>query len=168
MRFFRRDKVTAQARAAFDAQPGERVLGAAQSTGDHRGWVVATDRALVLGRNARIPWVNIVRASWSSPVMEVVYQEVSAGPTTLIRLQMNDPGRVSIVVRDRVTASVVSAQHVALCDDGSGARMVSRRDPVTGAVTWAVVFDVGLDPNDPDLRARAQAALADLRGTLGL
>lgn len=168
MKFFGRDKVTAAARASFDAEPGERVLGAAQSTGDHRGWVVATDRALVLGRNARIPWVKVVRAGWNSPVMEVVYQEVSAGPTKVIRLHMADPGRVSIVVRDRVTASVVSQQHVPLQEDGKGARMVSRRDPVTGAVTWAVVFDVGLDPADPVLLDKAQAALADLRGTLGL
>ena len=168
MKFFGRDKVPAEARTAFDAEPGERVLGAAKSGGDHRGWVIATDRALVLGRNARIPWVKIIRAGWNSPVMEVSYQEVSAGPTKILRLVMEDPGRVTIVVRDRVTASVVSAQHVPLNDDGTGARMVSRRDPVTGAVTWAVVFDVGLDPTDEVLRAKAQTALDDLRATLGL
>lgn len=168
MKFFRRDKVTAEALAAFDAEPGERVLGAAQSTGDYRGWVLATDRALVLGRTSRIPWIKVVRAAWNAPVMEVVFQEVSAGPTKILRLVMADPGRVSLVVRDRVTASVVSQQHVPLREDGKGARMVSRRDPITGAVTWAVVFDVGLDPHDPELKARAEQALAQLRGALGL
>ena len=166
--FWRKDKIPAEALAAFDAQADERVLGAAQSTGDHRGWVLATDRALVLGRNVRIPWIRVVRAGWNAPVMEVLYQEVSAGPTKLVRLVMQDPGKVSVVVRDRVTASVVSQQHVPLVEDGTGARMVSRRDPVTGEVTWAVVFDVGLDPGDPDLRAKAEAALTDLRATLGL
>ena len=168
--FFRRNAVPADVLSSADLEPGENVLGWAEVAGDHRGHALTTDRAIVLvgGVQQRIPYVRVIRAAWNTPALELVVQDTSGGPTRMVRLMMQDPGKVPLVVRDRVTASVVSQQHVPLREDGKGARMVSRRDPVTKEIRWAVVFDTGLDPSDPALRAAADAALAELKGQLGL
>ena len=47
-----------------------------------------------------------------------------------------------------------------------GARIVARR--AGEGLRWTVTFDPGLDPSDPALRAEADAALAELRSTLGV
>jgi hypothetical protein len=154
--------------AAIEMRRRERIIGWAASTGDHRGSVVATNFALILVGGTHIPYDRVIRAGWEEPVLEVVVQMESGAPTTTLRLIMTAPGSVPVAVRDRVTASVLSQQHVPLRQDGKGARLVARKDIETGQVRWAVVFDVGLDPADPDLRAAADAALLNLRNSLGL
>jgi hypothetical protein len=49
-----------------------------------------------------------------------------------------------------------------------GARFVARRVAGSSELRWSVVFDVGLDPADPDLRRRADAILGELRTSLGV
>jgi hypothetical protein len=71
------------------------------------------------------------------------------------------------VVRERVNASIVVQHHAALVGD-AGARLVARRIPGSTDLRWSVVFDPGLDPSDPDLRARADEALTALRSALGI
>jgi len=71
------------------------------------------------------------------------------------------------VVNERVKASVVVQHHVPLRGD-KGVRIVARRVPGGTDVTWRVTFDPGLDPQDPALRADAEAALAEVRTTMGL
>ncbi|MBK9740539.1 MAG: hypothetical protein IPO93_13745 [Actinobacteria bacterium] len=70
-------------------------------------------------------------------------------------------------VRDRVTASVVISDRVAL-GEGAKALLVARRGSDDGEIRWSVVFDAGLDPRDPTLRAAADEALAQLRDSLGI
>ncbi len=70
-------------------------------------------------------------------------------------------------MRERVTASIV-IQHHALLDGDLGARFVARRVPGSVDLRWSVVFDAGLDPRSPDLRRRADTALAELRTSLGV
>lgn len=151
-------------------QPGERVLAWATCAGDVHGHVIGSDLAMVLvgAEVTRLPWDRVIRAAWSDPVMELLIQPEPAGPTRPMRLVMTDAGRVPLVVRDRVTASVVAQHHVALTDAGQGVRLLARKEPGSGQVRWIVLFDTGLDPQDPDLRARADAALAQLRTSLGL
>lgn len=152
---------------------GERLLGWGESTGDHNGAVVATNLAFRLPGLTRlpverIPWDRVIRAAWDDPVQELTVQLESGTPTTTLRLVMPGATSVPLVVRDRVTASVVAQEHVPLLPDGLGARMVARREPGTGRMRWAVVFDSGVDARDPAIRAMADEALARVRGSLGL
>lgn len=138
--------------------PGERIL--AWATGD-RGLVVATQDGLYLPELGPTAWVNIHRAAWDEPVLEIVI-----GSRTH-REVLNVANGVPAIVFDRVTASVLLEHYVQLFSDG-GARLIARRTPGAERVTWRVVFDAGLDPTDPRVRAAADEALAELRRQTGL
>jgi hypothetical protein len=161
------------ARASLTLVDGERPIAWASGPGSSAGdpaYVVATDRALHVGAlwsPSRIPWDRIVKAGWDDPVLELVVQPQPGGRSEVVRLRIDEAGEVPVVVRERVTASIVVQQHLEL-DAEKGALAVARRDSDTGELRWAVVFDPGLDPADPRLRARADAALADLRSQLGV
>jgi hypothetical protein len=71
------------------------------------------------------------------------------------------------VIRERVNASIVVQRRIELVGE-RGARFVARREPGTTDLRWSVVFDAGLDPSDPELRRRADEALAALRVSLGV
>jgi hypothetical protein len=78
-----------------------------------------------------------------------------------------DIGTIAGVVRERVNASIVVQDRITL-SGRAGARVVARRVPGSTDLRWSVVFDPGLDPGDPALRAAADAALAELRASLGV
>ncbi|TAK68959.1 MAG: hypothetical protein EPO13_09375 [Actinomycetota bacterium] len=150
--------------------PGERVLAWATlpRAGRARSYAVATQRALhaeVLP-TGRVPWDAVVRASWDEPWLDVLVDVAGAGRRR-VRLELTEPGEVPVVVRERVNASIVVAQRVELRDN-AGARLVGRRGSDDGVLRWDVVFDAGLDPQDPMLRDLAEAALAELRSGWGV
>ena len=88
-------------------------------------------------------------------------------PGGLVRVVLDAPGNIPEVVNERVKASVLVQQHVALIGD-KGVRLVARRKPGDTAIMWRVTFDAGVDANDPAVRAAADDALAELRASLGL
>lgn len=124
------------------------------------GWLVATRDRLLLPDGDEVTWDRVIRATWDTPVLELVLAD------RRVRMTLDEPGRVPDVVNERVRASVVAQHHVPLRGD-AGVRLVARRTP-DGSVTWRVTFDTGLDPADPRLREAADAALAELRAALGL
>jgi hypothetical protein len=157
---------------------GERVL--AWSRVSPGGVAVATDAALYLpidgtetrrvGQAAagglRLAWDLIAKATFSDAAILVV--EGRAQPRArdrAWRVQLEDPGSLPTVVYERVTSSVVVSERVVLRGE-LGARIVARR--VGDGLRWTVTFDAGLDPQDPALRADADAALAELRSALGV
>ena len=117
------------------------------------------------GEPARLPYEQVASASWDEPVLDVV----TVGPRRRrFVLELDEPGRVPVIVRDRVTASIVVSERVPLVGT-LGARVTARRAPAGDPeVTWNVVFDAGLDPADPALRAAADAAIETLRAATGL
>jgi hypothetical protein len=134
--------------------------------------LVATSSALLLPAGAaddvRLPWDRIVRASWEPEIVEVTAQPESGGRPVVHRVRIEgDPGVLPEVVRERVTSSIVVQHHV-LLEGERGARVVARRVPGSTDLRWSVVFDAGLDPTDPALRARADDALTALRTSLGI
>lgn len=137
---------------------GDKPLAWAAVAGD---WVVASRDRLFLPLQEPISWDQVIRAAWDQPVLEL---QLAEGP---YRLVIENPGLIPDVVNERVKASVVVQHHVPLRDD-KGVRIVARRKPGGVDVTWRVTFDPGLDPQDPELRAEAGAALAELRTTMGL
>ena len=137
---------------------GDKPLAWAAVAGD---WVVASRDRLFLPLQAPVTWDQVIRAAWDAPVLEL---QLAEGP---YRLVIENPGLIPDVVNERVKASVVVQHHVPLRGD-KGVRIVARRKPGGAEVTWRVTFDAGLDPADPELRADADAALAELRTTMGL
>lgn len=139
-------------------QRARKPLAWAPVAGD---WMVATAEQLFLPHQQPVYWDEVIRAAWDDPVMEL---QLADGP---YRLVIERPGDIPQVVNERVKASVVIQHHVVLRAD-KGVRIVARRRPGTRDVTWRVTFDPGLDHTDPDLRQQADAALQDLRRTMGL
>ncbi|MEU4836297.1 hypothetical protein [Streptosporangium sp. NPDC023615] len=153
MRLFNR--MPAEVRAAV--VPGDRVLTYAEGPGGH---VIATDRALYLG-GARLPWFQVDRGMWDEEGLTVVTTDGRSH-----RALLPEPGRIPETVRERVTASIVVNQYVPL-DARGGVRLVARKADADRLV-WEFVFDAGLDPEDPGLRALAEQALEETRRSFGV
>jgi hypothetical protein len=151
-------------------EPGERLLAWGIGEG---GQVMASTRAIYLPSAGplapeevtRLPWTGIDRATWEDP--EVVIEGRLDGSPRRWRVALSDSGRLPEVIRERVNSSIVISEHVDLVDEG-GARIVGRRGDADEPVQWSITFDPGLDPQDPQLRAAAVNALADLRDSLGI
>lgn len=146
---------------------GERVLAYAPVAGG--GYLVATPGALRLPASAglaRLPWDQVVRAGWAPPRLELTVQPVLAAAPVELVLELTEARALAEMVHDRVTASIVAERHV-LLTGSSGARFVARRTE-SDQVRWSVLFDKGLDPADPALRARADEELRVLRASWGV
>lgn len=144
---------------SLGVRPGEKVV--AWGVGAD-AYTIATTKALYANGD-RIPWHRVSKATWGEPELVVVL--LDGGPT--LRILLEDARDLPPAVRDRVTDSVIASEHVEL-DGEAGARMVARRDSDDGSVQWSVIFDSGLDPNDPRLREAADVALDRLRSALGV
>lgn len=157
---------------------GERLL--AWSRVSPGGVAVATDAALYLpidstgARGAgeaapvglRLAWDLVAKATFSDAAVLVVEgRPEPRARDRAWRVVLDEPGSLPTVVYERVTSSVVVSERVALRGE-LGARFVARR--AGEGLRWTVTFDAGLDPGDPALRAEADAALAELRSTLGV
>ena len=157
MSIFRR--LPADVRKSLATEPGERVLTFTEA-GD--GHVVATNLALFLPDGTRVPYEKIDRASWDDEGLRVVTTD---GERHFERVA--EPRMVPETVRERVNATIVVNKRVNLPGRG-GVRLVARRPPGGEVLGWTLVFDEGLDPDDPGLRAQAEQALEGLRRSMGV
>ncbi|MFI7531941.1 hypothetical protein [Streptosporangium sp. NPDC049376] len=153
MKLFNRTPAGVRAAVA----PTDRVLTYAEGP---EGYVVATDKALYLGET-RLSWFRIDRGVWDEEGLTVVTTE---GRT--LRAPLPEPGRVPEAVRERVMASIVVSQYAPL-DARGGVRLVARRTD-DDQMIWEFVFDAGMDPQDPGLRALAEQALEETRRSFGV
>jgi hypothetical protein len=165
MRLFRRTPRLAADRRP-DLAPDERVLAWAEAPS---GVVVATNRGLWLpGRDARLGWHEIHKATWSGRDLvvtpaELVEQREGYAVTADRRPEtypLAEPWDVPEQVRARVTRSVAYTSHQAI-PGGGGLRVVARRVPGVDGLTWMVRYDAGTDGSDADV-ADATAALVRL------
>lgn len=139
---------------------GERMLAYAFTAGDKP--VLATDRSLsfIDGSGARrLGWADIEHVTWRDGRLEVRENGADGATHTL---DIPEPGRLTDLVYDRVTSTILVSRHTELRGD-LGVRVVARRAPRATDVTWHIRFDDGLDPTDPDLREAADRFLADTR-----
>ena len=152
-------------------RPGEMVVAWGAGPGadvTQAHFTAATDRALyVQSIGERIPWDRISKATWDDPVLDLVVLDDGGRPARLVRVRVDDSHDLPAAVHDRVTASVVVSERVEL-RPGAGALLVARRGSDDDVIRWSVVFDGGLDPSDPQLRAAADEALGGLRDALGI
>ena len=152
--------------------PGEKPLAA--SVARDGSWLVGSRDALlvvpVTGAGTRIPWQAVERADWSRDDERLRVLEVGqfgvARPS--YEFEIDEPGRLLELVRERVTASVVLQRRVSL-EGGRGLFVVARRHPNgDGAITWSYEFDEGVDPDDPAVKEAAERGLRTAAEELGL
>ena len=158
-------------RARLGIPAGERIIAwgsGVTSRGAEAVYAVATDRALYLDAGGeRLPWDRINRAQWDEPMLDLVVIGVEGQPDRLVRVPLGVGSSLPAAVHAQVTESVVVSERLQL-GDGVAALAVARRSSDEGTIWWSIVFDSGHDPKDPELRARADQALAELRDALGI
>ena len=162
-----RRRTTPEVVKAVELDRGERRVAWALTTEGEP--VVATDRALRLPDGTTLAWEQIERASFSRPVLTVLELAEVEGTGAAHQAALDLDGELTDLpetVRARVSASVAWSSHTKLQPAG-GVRIVGRRRAGLDALDWQLVFDRGTDPDDPDLRAQAQALLEDARRTIG-
>lgn len=130
--------------------------------------VAATDRAFYPGSGQRIAWSSIAKAEWDEPFLVIVLIDAQGRPADRLRVELGpSPEALAAAVHDRVTGSVLVTERAEL-PSGGAALFTARRDSDDGSIRWAVVFDAGIDPSDPVVRAEATEKLGQLRNSLGI
>lgn len=149
---------------AVSLEPGERRLGWGVTTAGEA--VLATSRGLRLPGAELLDWADVERATWRRPSLVVtrVSPVDGTGPRWQVELEQEDD--LADAVRAQVTGSIGWTDHVRLQPEG-GVRLVGRRRPGQDLLDWQMVFDAGTDPQDPALRAQAEAHLLEVRRRIG-
>ncbi|MGN6251258.1 MAG: hypothetical protein ACTHNS_05520 [Marmoricola sp.] len=162
---------------------GERVLAAAaarSAEGPDDVWLVATRRHLAVVPHPDAagiapelwPWDHVRTARWDADATTLRLDEVGSwgehrrSAAYVLGTGDGDGAALVQLVRERVTASVVLSRRVAV-QGARGFEVVARRNPAGGPVEWQVEFDAGVEPSDPGVAERADAALASARDELG-
>jgi hypothetical protein len=168
MRLFgRRERPPAEALARLD--PDERVVSWA--TAADGGAVLATPLGLWLPDGPeRIPWHLVDKATWRDGALTVVAAR-DAGDGVLEELPPRSvriavPRDLPQTVRVRVERTIASTRHHRL-PAGGGVRVVGRRVPGQDGVSWQLVFDRGVDRDDPAVRAAAAELVRQSGSFLG-
>lgn len=157
--WLRRNTVDQEERARLGIPKQERIVAWATRS---NAMVVATNVALY-GVGERLPWHRITKAQWVEPVLEIVTADA---PPQHLRVLLTDARDLPYAVHTCVTDSVIVSERLDL-GDGKGAIAAARKTEHDDVI-WTVVFDSGIDPTDPEIRADADEALANLRSTLGI
>jgi hypothetical protein len=153
----------------------ERVVSWAPAPG---GAVVATPLGLWLpGYPERLPWHLIDKVTWQSNVLTLV-AAVDPGDGVLVEqpprsVRLEQPRDIPQTVRVRVQKAIAFTRHHPLPGaEGTGVRrgvrVVGRRVPGEDGVSWQLVFDPGVDRDDPAVRAAASAYVDQARAEVGL
>lgn len=170
-------------RPKIEVAAGERVLAWCTATidGPDGGEVVlaGTRDALyldgrrdaeVVGDGTRLPWEEVEAADWDVDTESFRVSEVGRWGYERLehRFTITDPGRLLELVRERVTASVVFQRHIPI-RGVRGVRVIARRAPRGDSpLHWIYEYDAGIDPDDPEVRALASAALDLARDEVGI
>jgi hypothetical protein len=171
--FHKPERPPAEAVARLDRD--ERVVSWAPAPG---GAVVATPVGLWLpGHPDRLPWHLIDKATWRGGVLTLT-PAVDAGDGVLVEqppraVRLDTPRDIPQTVRVRVENAIAFTRHQPLPGPESqgvrrGVRVVGRRVPGRDGVSWQLVFDAGVDRDDPAVRAAAAAYVDQARAEIGL
>ncbi|MDO8731961.1 MAG: hypothetical protein Q7L55_05235 [Actinomycetota bacterium] len=159
-----KNRLPKTAREAAGVPASERVIAWAPDQRDPELFVIATNSA-IYAKGAVIPWVNIIRAHWNEPFLELTTEQVG-GTSQRLRIPLAEPGNLPAAVHTQVTANVIVSEKLILAN-GSQCLAAARRQ-AGDEISWTVVFDEGVDPTDPEIRAQADFALNELRSALGI
>ncbi len=160
----RRFRLPSDVRGRLTFDRGERPLAWAN---DREGkWYIGTDRALYLADGddfRRVGWEQIERADWQYDDARLAVVEVAGWgePEPRTEIEIDDPGLLLDLLRERVTKSVVATVY-ARVRGRAGLSVIGRRSPVgQGSIVWSYLLAEGLDPADPDVAEVAQRTLRE-------
>lgn len=155
---------------------GARPLAFVEADGT---WIVGTRTDLVLvgaapdgatGEVTRIPWERVEGADWDREESRLRVTEVGRygepRPAYVFRMPEAEPAMLLQLIRERVTASVV-LQRGRLVEGKRGLKVIGRRSPGGGPISWMHEYDAGIDPDDPAVVAAAEALLRDAKADVG-
>lgn len=148
---------------------GEKVLAFAQA-GDR--WLLGTRLAFVVVEPGQEPvrfgWENVQAADWDQESSTLTVSEVGrfGEPRASYVFALENPALLLQLVRERVTASVV-LQRGYLVDAKKGFKVIGRRSPAGGPISWMFEYDAGIDPDSPEVAAAAADALVRARADVG-
>lgn len=157
---------TRAARPSVAVGPGEKLLAWASA---ESGEVVAGTRDALYLADARLPWEEVEAADWDRDTSLLRISEVGEWGQQRVEhaLTIDEPGQLLELIRERVTASVILQRHVSL-EHRRGVRVIARRAPRGDRpIAWFYEYDEGIDPDDPEVRELARAALASARDEVG-
>lgn len=141
-------------------------------------WLVGTREALFVltgsapapAADRRIPWEQVEGADWDRDGSRLRVTEVGSygepRPSHVFTLPEVEPRSLLQLIRERVTASVV-LQRGQLVGGKRGLKVIGRRSPSGGPITWMHEYDEGVDPHDPAVMAAAEALLRGAREDVG-
>lgn len=149
-------------RPTMHVAAGETVLASATTVDGQP--ISGTRDALYLP--LRIPWEQVETADWDSDTSVLRVLETEGEPFALT-LEPEEPRRLLELIRERVTASIVTQRHVPVTGK-RGLRVIGRRPPGRRTdLLWRVQYDDGLDPTDPEVSRLADEALAAAKDDVG-
>jgi hypothetical protein len=161
MKWRRARQVPAEVTSGLALIAGERVLaGALDRAGS---WYVGSTLALYLPTGAgyrRVVWEQIGHADWQrdDDRLAVVEVAVPGAAETVTVVEIDVPGRLLELIRERVTKSLVWTGYAPVRGK-SGVTVVARRSPSGhGPLTWSTMMP-GLDGHDPVVRAATDRLL---------
>jgi hypothetical protein len=152
--------------------PGEKLLAATQAADGT--WLLATRERLSAARPGsdvvQVPWEEVQRADWDRDTATLRVQAVRdyGERVATSSYQIEEPGALVPLVRERVDASIVLQRKVPVAGK-RGFTVVARRPPSgDGELTWSFEFDPGIDPEDAVVAAATDLALEEAQESLGL
>lgn len=161
---WRKQPLDSEVRARLALRPKERIIAWVDDGAGRL--IVASDSALHLQRvppdYARVGWDQIEHASYEAGMLSVTLTPDLDSAT--LRVPVGEGRELPVVVRDRVTASIVVDRFVPL-DGETGVRIVGRRAH-DGMITWRTDVDSRLSSRPGTLEA-AEQLLAEARAEVG-
>jgi hypothetical protein len=140
---------------------GERPLASART---QDGQPVEGYRDRLQVGELSLAWQDILRAEWDAAASQLTLVLAEGDPVTLT---LEDAALLLQLVRERISASVVSSRRVEL-DGRRGFTLMVRRPPSGGEIRVLVEYDPGIDPDDPAVTNAARQAHRALRQDLGI
>jgi hypothetical protein len=121
------------------------------------------------GDGDAVRWEQVQRADWDADEHALTVERVEdfGRPVRPRTFRLDEPGSLLPLLRERVSASIVLQQRVAV-QGTRGLVVIARRPPAgDGPITWAYELDAGVDPTDPAVMARAEEGLRLAQESLG-
>jgi hypothetical protein len=162
-------------RASLPREVASRVDGRALAFAEtvDGTWIVGTRTHLVLlGSEAaeHVPWERLEDADWDREESRLRLREIGEfgrpRPSYSFTMPEAEPAALLQLIRERVTASVVLQRGQYLAGK-RGLKVVGRRSPAGGPIAWMHEYDEGIDPDDPQVAAAAEALLRQARADVG-
>ena len=161
-------RLPAEIASAVELNADERPLAwTTDSAGRH---IVATESDLILQRTppryARIGWESIDRATYDGGQLWLTLVPDRDENAAQLQIPLGDETKLAVVIRDRVTSSIVLNQHVAI-DNQKGLRVVARRRAGDPILRWGYVIDDGVELTK-ELQQHANNLLEQVRVESGM